>query len=88
MRKIAWHVEAWDEFIEWQETDRKTAAKISKLVRLCSRDPFGGDGQPEPLKHDFAGFWSRRINAKDRLVYRVNEDAIEIIQCRMHYRDH
>lgn len=87
MTGITWTLIAWNEFIEWQTTDKKTALKIAKLAKQCLRSPFEGDGKPEPLKHELAGYWSRRINDKDRLIYRVNGSAIEIVQCRTHYRD-
>lgn len=85
MTKIAWHIEAWNEFLEWQANDKRIFEKIKKLLKQCVRTPFEGDGNPEPLKHELAGFWSRRINSKDRLVYRVSGDTLEVIQCKTHY---
>lgn len=76
---------AWEQFLFWQETDKATARKISALIKECQRHPFEGTGKPEPLKADFAGHWSRRIDREHRLVYRVEGDSLVIIQCRYHY---
>ena len=84
--KIAWHKSAWEEFLEWGETDKKTYRKIIALIKQCMRSPFDGDGQPEPLKHDLAGYWSRRINSCDRIVYKPTDDQLEILSCKSHYR--
>lgn len=84
--KISWHKSAWEEFIEWGEIDKKTHKKIIALIKQCVRTPFDGDGQPEPLKHDLAGFRSRRINSCDRLVYKLTDDQLEILSCKNHYR--
>lgn len=77
------------EFIEdleyWVETDRKMALRIIKLVKEILRDPFEGTGKPEPLKYDLAGCWSRRLNKKDRIVYRVSDRQIDFLQARYHY---
>ena len=77
--------EAWDHYTYWQEHDRATLPKIGRLIEECLRHPFEGTGKPEPLKGDFAGFWSRRIDREHRLVYRVSESSLEIVQCRFHY---
>lgn len=76
---------AWAEYQDWQTTDRKILDKLNRLIHETARTPFGGTGKPEPLKHDRAGFWSRRITDEHRLVYRVIEDRLEIAQCRYHY---
>ena len=83
--KIVWHIAAWNEFTQWSETDKKTFKKIVLLIKQCVRTPYEGDGKLEPLKHELAGYWSRRINSKDRLVYRASADAVEIIACKTHY---
>ena len=76
---------AWEEFSYWTDTDKRMVKKIQALIRDLQRTPFDGLGQPEPLKHDLAGFWSRRIDREHRLVYRVTASAVEIAQCRYHY---
>ena len=80
---------AWEDYLHWQSTDTKTLARINALIRECWRDPFRGTGKPEPLRGNYAGFWSRRISREDRLIYRMtrtgDEQALEIIQCRYHY---
>ena len=87
--KFVWTKNAWEDYLHWQKTDQKTLQSINDLIKDIQRDPFKGLGKPEPLKHALQGFWSRRINQEDRLVYRVTGagDArqIEIIQCRYHY---
>lgn len=69
----------------WQKTSKEKVKQISKLIKAIKRDPFEGIGKPEPLKHDLAGYWSRRIDQEHRLVYEVQDDAIIIVQCRYHY---
>ena len=76
---------AWSQYIEWQDTDRKALKKLNTLIKECQRTPFTGSGKPEPLKGELAGFWSRRIDQEHRLVYRVTQNGLEIIQCRFHY---
>ncbi|MBX3456131.1 Txe/YoeB family addiction module toxin [Ferrovibrio sp.] len=79
----------WDDYLHWQTTEPDMVEKINALLRDIRRDPFRGLGKPEPLKNDFAGWWSRRITAEHRLVYRVtgkgDEQRVEIAQCRYHY---
>ena len=86
MRKI-WDEDAWEDYLYWQKQDKKTLKRINELLRDIERDPFGGIGKPEPLKHKRQGYWSRRINLTDRLVYRVVNGQIEIAACRSHYED-
>ncbi len=69
----------------WVETDRKKAVRLLKLIKEIQRDPFQGIGKPEPLKHDLAGCWARRIDEEHRLVYQVLENKIRILACRYHY---
>ena len=76
---------AWEDYLYWQKQDRKMVGRINKLIEATARDPFTGIGKPEPLKHAFAGFWSRRINDEHRIVYRVTGDQLEIAQLRFHY---
>ena len=77
--------EAWEDYLHWQKQDRRMVERISKLLEEVRRDPFGGIGKPEPLKHALAGFWSRRITDEHRLVYRVEGDDLLIAQLRYHY---
>ena len=76
---------AWDQYLHWQTTDAKIASKVNSLIKECLRHPFEGTGKPEPLKGDLSGFWSRRIDRENRLVYRATATALEILQCRYHY---
>ncbi len=76
---------AWEDYLYWQKQDRKMVDRINKLIEATARDPFTGIGKPEPLKHAFAGFWSRRINDEHRMVYRVTGDQLEIAQLRFSY---
>lgn len=77
--------EAWEDYLHWQKQDRRMVERINKLLEEVRRDPFGGIGKPEPLKHALAGFWSRRITDEHRLVYRVEGDDLLIAQLRYHY---
>lgn len=77
--------EAWDDYLYWQKTDKVLAKRINELIIATQRDPFVGIGKPEPLKHAFAGWWSRRINDEHRMVYRAKNDTIEIAKLRYHY---
>jgi len=83
--RLLFHETAWDDYLDWQRTDRKLLARINALIRECQRTTFTGTGKPEPLKGSLAGWWSRRITREHRLVYRVEEDRLLIAQCRYHY---
>lgn len=74
------------EYQEWAVTDKKIFKKINDLIKEITRNPFEGSGKPEPLKHELAGFWSRRINQEHRLVYKVENDAVYIASCKYHYK--
>ena len=76
---------AWDDYLYWQKTDKKILKKINDLIKDIKRHPYEGLGKPEPLRHDYAGYWSRRIDKENRLVYFVNKESISIIKCRYHY---
>jgi toxin YoeB len=76
---------AWEQLVFWAQTDKGMLRKINRLIEECWRHPFDGTGKPEPLKGDLAGYWSRRIDREHRLVYRIHDDMLEIIQCRYHY---
>lgn len=83
---------AWEDFEYWLDTDDEILAKIRELIKSIKQNPFRGIGKPEPLKHGFAGYWSRRINQEHRLVYKVSgkkgdDQKITILQCRFHYDD-
>lgn len=85
--KIIWEKTAWEDYLYWQAEDKKVVKKINRLIQEISRHPFEGTGKPEPLKNQLSGYWSRRISAKDRLVYKVTEDkTIYIAYCRYHYK--
>ena len=76
---------AWDDYLHWQQTDRKMLERVNKLIHEVQREPFAGIGKPEPLKHALAGWWSRRINDEHRMVYRVQDGVLWIAQLRYHY---
>ena len=76
---------AWEDYLYWQQVDKKMVRKINELIKAIQRTPFEGIGKPEPLKFDLAGFWSRRIDLEHRLVYQVADNEIRIIACRYHY---
>ena len=84
-RLLAWTDDAWADYIYWQGQDKKTLKRINKLITDTKRSPFEGIGKPEPLKENLSGFWSRRVDESNRLVYTVNDSHISIISCRYHY---
>jgi len=77
--------ESWEDYLYWQKVDKKTLKRINLLIKDISRQPYEGIGKPEPLKHNYRGFWSRRIDNENRLIYQVKDDEIRIIKCRFHY---
>ena len=85
MRKVVFEGTAFTDFNEWAVTDEKIYRKIVLLIKEIDREPFRGLGKPEPLKHNFQGYWSRRIDQEHRLVYKVSDGAISIASCRYHY---
>lgn len=85
MRDLLWDSKAWQDYLYWQRQDRKTLKRINKLIQNTLTTPFEGIGKPEPLKESLSGYWSRRIDETNRLVYRVTDDYIKIISCRYHY---
>lgn len=85
MRKL-WSDSAWEDYLYWQKQDKKTLKRINQLINDIERSAFEGIGKPEPLKYDIQGFWSRRIDDVHRLVYRAQDDCIEIAACRTHYQ--
>ncbi|WP_308623083.1 Txe/YoeB family addiction module toxin [uncultured Enorma sp.] len=84
MRKV-WTDEAWDDYLWWQQHDRKMLKRINQLIRDVERDPFNGIGKPEPLRGELSGMWSRRINQEDRLVYEVISEQLIIYSAKDHY---
>ncbi len=84
-RKLTWTREAWDSYIYWQTQDKKTLKRINKLIEATLRDPYDGIGKPEALKANLSGFYSRRIDDTNRLVYAIEEKMIVIISCHYHY---
>jgi toxin YoeB len=83
--KIIFLDTAWEDYTYWQNTDKAVLKKINALIKEIERIPFEGSGKPEPLKHNLTGWWSRRINLEHRLVYKTDNDAIIVLQCRYHY---
>lgn len=85
--KFEFSEKAWNDYLYWQANDKKTLKKINELLKDIGRNPIDGIGKPEPLKGNLSGWYSRRINEEDRLVYRCNEesDVCEIGQCKGHY---
>ena len=86
MRKL-WHDEAWEEYLHWQTQDKKTLKRINELLKSIDRNGYNCIGKPEPLTGDLAGYWSVRIDEKNRIVFRVEKEHLEILQCGSHYRD-
>ena len=82
---LSWDTAAWEDFQYWLDTDKAMARKIRALLKECLRTPTTGTGKPEALKHDFAGYWSRRITDEHRLVYKVVDQEVRIAACRYHY---
>ncbi len=78
--------DAWDDYLYWQNQDKKILKKINKLIKEIQRSPFEGTGEPEPLKYNWSGYWSRRITIEHRIIYKVYEGTVLIAQCRYHYR--
>lgn len=85
MRAIRFVPDAWDAYLYWQGQDRKTFKRLNQLIVAAARDPFTGIGKPEALRGDLSGYWSRRIDEANRLVYRANDAELVIIACRFHY---
>ncbi len=83
---LAWTKETWRDYLYWQGQDKKTLRRINKLILDTQRNPFEGIGKPESLRENLAGFWSRRIDENNRLVYAVDDNQLTIISCRYHYQ--
>ena len=76
---------AWEDYEYWIKTDKKKVKKINKLIKSATRTPYEGEGDPEPLKENWSGYWSRRITSEHRMVYRQLDEILEIVSCRYHY---
>ncbi len=85
--QVLWHESGWDDYIWWQSQDKKTLKRINSLIKDMQRTPYEGLGKPEPLKENLTGWWSRRIDEANRIVYRVKDNALVIAACRNHYDD-
>lgn len=83
--KILWEDRAWSDYLSWQQEDKKTLKRINKLINDIKRSSFDGIGKPEPLKENLNGWWSRRIDDTNRIVYFVQDDIVHIVACKGHY---
>ena len=82
---LSWAETAWEDYLYWQSIDKKVLKRINLLIMDIQRHPFSGLGDPEPLRHNWTGYWSRRIDREHRIVYKTTDNAIIIAQCRYHY---
>lgn len=87
MGKISFSENGWEDYLFWQTQDKRTLKRINQLLQDILRNGYDGIGKPEPLRENLSGFWSRRIDGTNRLVYRISGDVIEIVSCRYHYDD-
>ncbi|MGZ8158660.1 MAG: Txe/YoeB family addiction module toxin [Methylobacter sp.] len=85
MRAIRFVPDAWEAYLYWQDQDKKTLKRLNLMITATARDPFAGIGKPEPLRGELSGYWSRRIDDANRLVYRATDAELVIITCRFHY---
>jgi toxin YoeB len=83
---ISWYTKAWLDYLYWQQTDKTKVKRINELIKDILREPFAGIGKPEALKHEYAGWWSRRIDDEHHPIYSIKDDSLIIIQCRYHYK--
>ena len=83
--KLVFADEAWDDYLHWQEHDRRMVERVNKLILETQSEPFAGIGKPEPLKHALSGYWSRRITDEHRMVYKLEGGALLLAQLRFHY---
>lgn len=83
--RVCFHPRGWEDYLHWQNVDPKRLSRINQLIRAVQRDPFRGIGKPEPLRGNWTGFWSRRIDREHRLVYAIEDGAVQVAQCRFHY---
>ncbi len=85
--KLLWDERGWNDYLAWQDNDRKTLRKINALLKEIQRNPYEGQGKPEPLRGNLSGWWSRRIDSANRIVYREKDGVIVIASCKGHYDD-
>ena len=83
--KIVFVKESWEDYLYWQQADRRKLKRINTIIKDVIRNPYEGIGKPEALKHKYSGWWSRRIDSEHRLIYRIVEDQLQIAKCRFHY---
>ena len=83
--KLSWADKAWEDYLYWQQADKKILKKVNRLIKEIQRKPFEGIGDPEPLRFNWTGYWTRRINREHRLVYTIKNNELLIAQCRFHY---
>ena len=82
---LAWASTAWEDYLYWQQQDKQMLKRINLLIKDIQRQPFTGIGDPKPLRHNWSGYWSRRIDKEHRLVYKITDELLIIAQCRYHY---
>ena len=82
---LAWAATAWEDYLYWQQQDKHMLKRINLLIKDIQRQPFVGIGDPEPLRHNWSGYWSRRIDKEHRFVYKATDELLIIAQCRYHY---
>jgi toxin YoeB len=83
--KIIFSTQSWEDYLYWQKTDKQILKRINSLIKDICIDPYKGKGKPKPLRHALAGYWSRRIDGEHRLIYKVKEESLFIVQLRYHY---
>jgi len=83
--KLIFSEHAWEDYLYWQKTDKKNVKRINEIIRDIDRNKFEGIGKPEPLRHNLAGWWSRRIDEEHRVVYKIQDESIFLAQLRYHY---
>lgn len=83
--RLLWEDRAWDDYLYWQTQDKKVLKRVNLLIKDIRRNPFDGVGKPEPLKNNLSGWWSRRINETNRIVYYEQDGIIYVVSCRGHY---
>ena len=84
--EIVWQENAWEDYLFWQQNDKQKLKRINQLIRDCQRNKFDGIGKPDPLKENLSGYWSIRIDNEHRLIYKIQENRLHIVQCRFHYK--
>jgi len=82
---LSWAEKGWEDYLYWQSTDKKIVQRINRLIKEIKRNPFEGMGDPEPLRHNWSGYWSRRIDREHRIVYKIIDESLVVVQCRYHY---